>query len=332
MNRRVWTTSTLEALLAWLNSTLTGSPSERDACVPGMTQSATPFIGTEALAAGAFTKRTLHSRNQLIHRNVYLSAGQQLTPVTRAIAAWLWSGRNATVAGMSAAALHGTDWIDADLPAELCRVEGATNGIVVHRNVLCNDEICLIDGMSVTTPARTAFDIGRRGTETTAVIRLDALANATGLSADAVLGVAEHHRRARGIVQLRKAVDLMDGGAESPQETRTRLLLVRSGLRRPQTQIVVDPWRIDMGWEEFLVGVEYDGPQHWTDPSRRNRDIEKYAQLAERGWIIIRVNSELLRNRPHVVVQRVCAALRAHGCSWLDECGVDPRFLLRTVA
>jgi hypothetical protein len=89
-----------------------------------MTQSAMPFIGSEALAAGTFTKRTLHSRNQLIYRNVYLPEGQQLTPVTRAIAAWLWSGRNATVAGLSAAALHGTEWIDADLPAELCRVDG----------------------------------------------------------------------------------------------------------------------------------------------------------------------------------------------------------------
>jgi very-short-patch-repair endonuclease len=123
----------------------------------------------------------------------------------------------------------------------------------------------------------------------------------------------------------------MDGGAESPQETRTRLLLVRSGLRRPQTQIVVDPWRIDMGWEDCLVGVEYDGPQHWTDPSRRTRDIEN-AQLADRGWIIIRVNSELLRYRPRVIVARVCAALRQKGCRWLDECGVDPRFLIESVA
>ncbi len=60
----------------------------------------------------------------------------------------------------------------------------------------------------------------------------------------------------------------MDSGAESPQETRTRLLLIDAGLPGPQTQIVVrDEYgvplaRIDMGWEEFLVGVEYDGPQH----------------------------------------------------------------------
>jgi len=41
-------------------------------------------------------------------------------------------------------------------------------------------------------------------------------------------------------------LEMMDGGAESPQETRTRLLLVGDGLPPPQTQIVVDGWRVDM--------------------------------------------------------------------------------------
>ena len=65
----------------------------------------------------------------------------------------------------------------------------------------------------------------------------------------------------------------MDGGAESPQETRTRLVLVDAGLPKPQTQIVVTGHfgrtfaRIDMGYEEFKVGVESDGVQHWTDPA-----------------------------------------------------------------
>jgi hypothetical protein len=151
---------------------------------------------------------------------------------------------------------------------------------------------------------------------------VDALANATKLQPSHVLPLLERHRGVRGLVQLRDVIDLMDGGAESPQETRTRLLLIDAGLPRPQTQIVVrdnygEPFaRIDMGWEEFLVGVEYDGPQHWTDPSRRTRDIDKYAELDHRGWRIVRVNDELLRYRRRVIVSRVCAALRAAGAEW----------------
>src|SRR5690242_10822079 len=66
-----------------------------------------PFIGTEALAAGTVNRYQLATRHTALHRNVYVPKGVELTAVDRAIGAWLWSGRKATVAGMSAAALHG---------------------------------------------------------------------------------------------------------------------------------------------------------------------------------------------------------------------------------
>ena len=40
-----------------------------------------PFVGTEALAAGAFTRRTLASRNNVIFRNVYIAGGGGLALV-----------------------------------------------------------------------------------------------------------------------------------------------------------------------------------------------------------------------------------------------------------
>ena len=187
-----------------------------------------PFIGTEALAAGTVTRRTLASRHDMVYRNVYLRKGVELTPERRAVAAWLWSKRNATIAGMSAAALHGSRWIDSELPAELIRREACdVRGIVIHRGRLRDDEICVVHGMPVTTPARTAFDIGRRDRLETAIIRVDALANAAGLKPVDAERLAESRRGARGTVRLRRVLELMDGGAESPQETRTRLLLDR---------------------------------------------------------------------------------------------------------
>lgn len=296
-----------------------------------MDHTAEPFIGTEAIARGEFTRRTIGRRNRRLYRNVYLPAGGELTPRSRAVAAWLWSDRRGTVAGLSASALHGAQWIDADAPAELTRVAGSANEIVIHREGLFDDEVHQVGGIPVTTPARTAFDLGRRTGLITAVIRLDALANATGLDTVAVRSVATAHPGARGIVQLRQAVDLMDGGAESPQETRTRLLLIDAGMRTPTTQLAVyDDYghafaRIDMGWRAFKVGVEYDGPQHWTDPGRRSRDIDRYAELTARDWLIIRVSAELLRDRPWVVIDRVRDALRARGCPWVGECPVKQR-------
>jgi hypothetical protein len=283
-----------------------------------------PFIGREALADGCATRRTLASQHQPVYRNVYVPKGHELTAVTRGVAAWLWSGRQATAAGLSAAALHGTRWIDPALPAELHRRNGKpVDGIVIHRDELWDDEVCTLRrGIAATTPARTAFDLGRRRGLISAVTRVDALANATRLKAVEVEDLVQRHPRVRGLVQLRDVLRLMDGGAESPQESRTRLLLVRSGLPKPETQIVVldgfaDPFaRVDMGYRELKVGIEFDGAQHWTDPAQRTADIDRYAELAALGWLIVRVSSDLLRYRPEVVVARVCAALRQAGAEW----------------
>jgi hypothetical protein len=127
----------------------------------------------------------------------------------------------------------------------------------------------------------------------------------------------DRHPGTRGIVQLREVVRLADAGAESPQETRTRLLLTDAGLRPPHTQIDVfnrfadHVHRIDMGWPKWKVGVEYDGEQHWSDPAIRAKDIDQQAELEALGWRTIRVSSEILRYRPYSVVERTRAALRA---------------------
>jgi hypothetical protein len=291
-----------------------------------------PFIGTEALATGTVTRGTLARRHVMVYRNIYLRKGVEYTPERRAVAAWLWSKRNATIAGLSAAALHGSRWIDPQLPAELIRSEACdVGGIVIHRERLGDDETCIVQAMPVTTPARTAFDLGRRDRLETAIIRVDSLANATGLRPKDVERIADNHRGARGIVQLRRVLELMDGGAESPQETRTRLLLIAAGFPKPQTQIVVFDehgsfvGRIDMGWEDWKVGVEYDGPQHWTIPEQHASDIDRLADLAAQGWLIIRVSRDLLRYRRHVFLARVRDAAQTAGWADSSEIRLDAR-------
>jgi hypothetical protein len=282
-----------------------------------------PFVGTEALADGHVTRRSLQSRYRPVYRNVYVPRDHEVTAVSRAVAAWLWSERASTLAGLSAAALHGTRWIDPELPAELYRPNGKpVGGILIHRDELCADEMCVRRGIAATTPARTAFDLGCRKDLLSALIRVDALSNATNLRPVEVDRLALRHPGMRGLVQLRRVLALMDGGAESPQETRTRILLVRSGLPKPETQIrVIDQFnypfaRLDMGYREFKVAIEFDGAQHWTDPAQRTSDIDRYAELGALGWRIVRVSSDLLRYRPDAILGRVCAALREAGAEW----------------
>jgi very-short-patch-repair endonuclease len=279
-----------------------------------------PFIGTEAVAAGVVSRYQLAIRYDAVYRNVYVPKGEVLTAADKALAAWLWSDRHATAAGLSAAALHGTKWLDAGLPAELNhRHRHKTDGIVLHSDQLADDEVCVVNGIPATTPARTAYDLGRRRGLTTAVIRLDALMQATNLKPTDIAALAARHRGARGIVQLRQAVELSDLGAESPQETRTRLILTDAGLRPEQTQFeVFDEFgeyvrRLDMAWARWRVGVEYDGAQHWTEPDVRDHDIETQAKLEALRWRIVRVGSQMIRYRPGTIVARTRAALRAAG-------------------
>lgn len=279
-----------------------------------------PFLGSEALAAGVVTRHELATRYDAIFRNVYIPRGKVLTPVQKAHAAWLWSRRKATLVSVSAAAVHGAKWIDARLPAELNQLsQHKTRGIVLHSDTLAPDEITTVRGIPVTTPVRTAFDLGRRYGRTLAVIRVDALLQSTNLKLADIDALIDRHRGVRGIVQLREVLALADDGAESPQETRTRLLLTGAGLRPRRTQIdVFNPFgdhvrRIDMGWPTWKVGVEYDGEQHWTDPVIRARDIDQQAELQALAWRIIRVSAEILRYRPNTIVDRTRNALRAAG-------------------
>jgi very-short-patch-repair endonuclease len=279
------------------------------------------FLGTEALATGTVTRYGLQTKYRKLHQNVYAPIEFACIARDRAVAAWLWSGRRATLAGQSAAAVLGSRWLPEDAPAELARCyRSSATGIRIHTGKITDDEVVVINGMSCTTAARTGYDLGRRLPFETAVIRIDALLNATRETVPAVAGIADRYPGARGIRRLRTALDFVDAGAQSPQETRLRLLLVQSGLPRPGTQIpVTDQWgrvrrRIDMGYPQWMVGVEYDGEQHWTNQRQHADDIDRLEFLASLGWVIVRVSADQLRWRQAEIVARVRKALRAAGC------------------
>lgn len=277
------------------------------------------IVGSEALAAGTVTRHQLSTRFDMLHRDIYVPRGAVLTPVDKARAAWLWAGGRGVAAGLSAAALHGARWIDPTLPAEINQASRhKTAGVLLHSDALTDGEVCVVDGMRVTTPARTAFDLGRRRGIVLAVMRVDALLEATDLKLVDVQVLVDGHRGMRGLAQLRRVLELADYGAESPQETRLRLVLTKADLRPSQTQIEVFDQgcfvgRLDMGYPEWKVGVQYDGFQHWTDPRQRTRDIEQDVAYRELGWRIVRIGAELLRERQATIIRRVRAELDAAG-------------------
>jgi hypothetical protein len=232
-----------------------------------------------------------------MHPDVYLAPGSEVTAIIRAKGAWLWSRRQAVIAGQSAAVLHGAKWVDARCPAEvLWQNRRPPSGIHAWSVGFATDEVELIGGMRVTTPARTALDLACRYPVGKAVAAIDALARATHLKIADVELLADRYKGRRGIRKARAVLDLVDPGAESPQETWLRLLVIRHGFPRPQTQIpVYDEYGaliavLDMGWEDIKLALDYEGDHH-RNPVRFNKDIRRHDHVTELGWMDIRVTS-----------------------------------------
>lgn len=273
------------------------------------------FIGSERLVEGALTRGPLRWQYESIFPNVYAPKAAAPSLSRRIVGAWLWSGRQDVIAGRAAAALHGAHWVDAATPIELIgRRSRPPNGIVVRNERIDPDEIAVVGDISATSPARTALDLARHLPRDAAVEHLDALARATGIGAADVLALAGGYPRARGLRRAEVALDLMDGGAQSPRETALRLLYIDAGFPRPRTQIrVSDGYNtafLDMGWDEPMIGADYDGDQHLKDRKRYVHDIGRNELVRREGWYDIHVVAEHSRS---FIVSRTADAFDRRG-------------------
>jgi very-short-patch-repair endonuclease len=111
----------------------------------------------------------------------------------------------------------------------------------------------------------------------------------------------------RGIHNLRRVLTLVDGNAESPMESRLRMVLVLAGLPRPRSQVSIhDRWgrfigRCDLYYERERLGVEYDGGIHRNALVEDNRRQNK---LLNAGVRLLRFTAaDVFQNSDAVVAQ-----------------------------
>lgn len=177
--------------------------------------------------------------------------------------------------------------------------------VIRHRLDLPTRDRDEIDGMPVTSPERTALDCARSLTALGAVMLLDA-ALASGVDRHALDVRMRTMRGHRGIRRARTALAHADPRSESPGESVTRFRIRQAGLPEPALQVEVRTrlgvFRMDMGWPELRVGLEYDGLVKYTrlaegDPSavvvaeKRRQDA-----LEHEGWRVMRVCREDVRS------------------------------------
>jgi very-short-patch-repair endonuclease len=186
-------------------------------------------------------------------------------------------------------------------------------GLRVRRASLPRAHVARRSGVPVTTPAATALRLAAVLGHDAAVVAVDQLV-ATGVVDLADIRTAAAEAVGPGAARARAVAADADGLAESPQETRLRLLIHRSALPRPVAQYRVEHGgrfvaRVDFAWPEVKVALEYDGLWH-SDPGQFAKDRTRLNRLQEAGWRVVFVTAADLRT-PGALILRIAAAL---GC------------------
>lgn len=274
-----------------------------------------PFRGSDAVARGLLTARQLRGSSwRRLFPDVYVHRGLGVTHELRATAAGGLLLPDDVVTGVSAAVLWGVPLAGVDDDVEMTRWPGShpvrVPGLRVRRADLDDRTVVRRRGVHVTTRERTAVRVAGALPLDDAVAAVDQLVLAGADLAEIrwLAGTTD----GPGSRRAREAVALADGLAQSPQETRLRLVIGRSSLPPPVAQYEVRTGgrfvaRVDFGWPGQRVAVEYDGLWH-ADPEQFVRDRQRLNRLTAAGWRVVFVTAADLR-RPEQLVARIAAAL-----------------------
>lgn len=276
-----------------------------------------PFRGSAAVAAGLLTRTRLAGAEwRRLLPDVYLHADVVPDQLTWCRAALLAAPEGAALGyrsalGLYCPALRPGDEAPVDLVVPSSTSPRSHPRLRVHRLRTEPADLERFAGFPVTTPARTGFDLARGEDVFEAVAAVDALLNRGLTSVEQISGYL--WRCLPGRSRAARALALSSPGAESPMETRTRLLVVLAGLPTPRTQYRVydgDGFvaRLDLAYPGRRIGIEYDGDQHRERAAFRY-DAVRANRLRLAGWCVLRFTVDDVLRHPDRVVRQVAALL-----------------------
>jgi len=133
----------------------------------------------------------------------------------------------------------------------------------VHAAPLAPEEVVEVDGLFVTSPARTVIDIARTAGLDAAVAVADSALHKHLVDPGELARAARRCAGWPGVPQARHVVALADGDSDSVGESRSRLAIQRAGLPAPVLQWKVEGagrvFEVDFGWPELRTVGEFDG-------------------------------------------------------------------------
>jgi hypothetical protein len=272
-----------------------------------------PFKTADARSVGVTRRQLRGAAYRRLGAGMYSWVGLEENPqlILAGVARRLPPG--AAFSGRTAAWLHGIDLPPCD-PIEVSmpnpRGSSRRAGASVYRKALGTGEIVLRRRLPTTSALRTAVDLGGRSPVTEGVVAADLFLHAGLVSIAELAGYVADHSGIKGVALLRRVIGLAEPGAESPMETRLRMLLVLARLPRPEVQISLHDdrgrfvGRPDLLYRKQRLAIEYDGGSH---RERMVQDNRRQNGLVGAGYRLLRFTAADVYSAPEIVAMQVTA-------------------------
>jgi very-short-patch-repair endonuclease len=189
----------------------------------------------------------------------------------------------------------------------------------IYCHCLEADEVVTMDGIPVTTVARTLLDLAvvlppeqlERAVNEAEVQRL-----LRPLQLQRMLG---RYPRRHGTPALSAILDARDGITRSELEAKFSRLIRSANLPRPELNRLVtagaQPFECDCVWRPQRLIVELDGRAFHVTAAAFERDRARDRRLQAAGWTVVRVTWRQLREEPETVVADLRTLLRRDSAS-----------------
>lgn len=265
-----------------------------------------PFAASDADVIGVSQRRLERdARNGVLKRwarGVYCLADLADSVELRARVLALASSNHHVLRDRTAAWLLGVDMhvmSEHDLlpPIESCALRGRNPTRRPEADGRTRDlsatDVVEVHGLKVTSPVRTAMDLGCNLRRREAFAAMTMLARLHGFTALDLARELPRFRGRRGVIQCRQLIPLVDPRIESAREAWVAVEIHDEGLPPPEPQwwIVIDgvpTYRLDFAYVHARVCVEYDGDDfHDQNDEQREADHTRRAWLRDHGWTVI---------------------------------------------
>lgn len=267
---------------------------------------------SQLLAAGltrdAIEHRLATGRLHRMWRGVYAVGRRSVGQRGRWMAAVLSSGPHALLSHRSAAALWGltrdSGQLEVVVPGDVWR---RRRGILVHRRTgLSDDERRTVHGIPVTDPTATLVDLAACLRERPLERAINEADRLDLVDPESLRSAIDRAPRRPGLGRLRRLLagkPLTDSGLER----RFLSLVEQAGLPLPETQALLNGYRVDFYWPQLGLVVEADGWRHHRTPGEQATDRRRDQAHAVAGLTAVRFAEAQIRYEP----ARVKATLKA---------------------